>query len=96
MRVSLSSLAIIVAKINLLASGAVLKGTLQLSVTTSAFVERHVEVHFDVRGKTYALKYLLILGHGDHLGDIEIDRGPATFADNAGIVLIVYAGVRSE
>ena len=96
MRVSLSSLAIIVAKINLLASGAVLKGTLQLSVTTSAFVERHVEVHFDVRGKTYALEDLPLLGHGGHMGDIEIDRGLATFADNAGIVLIVYAGVRNE
>ena len=93
MRVSLSSLAIIVAKINLLASGAVLKGTLQLSVTTSAFVERHVEVHFDVRGKTYALKYLLILGHGDHLGDIEPDGSLVLLTYDAGIVLVINAGI---
>ena len=64
------------------AGGAELEGTLQLTVTTCGLGQRNVEVHIDVGGKTYSLKDLSILGHSDHLRDIEPDRGLATFTDN--------------
>ena len=76
------------------ASGAVLQGTLQLGVTTSGLVERNVEINLDVGSKTYTLKDLLILAHGDHLRDIEPDWGLVALADTAGIVLVIDLGTR--
>ena len=78
------------------AGGDELEGTLQLRVTTSGGVEGDIEIDLDVGSDTYTLKDLLILGQGDHLGDVEEDGSLVHLANDTGIVLIVDEGIGDE